>query len=162
MLATPISRSGVNPGACVPLARKQATCGSPMPTTTTSRSLSSRAPAAAMISVARISTISISQRRIGLELFELRRAADLLEILAMVARAANVARDVIADLIRALGMLDIELQMRGVVIVAAEDGRRMRAEGTMHDRVHAMRRDDGAFGRTLDVFRRNDFFGDDD
>src|SRR6185312_697751 len=120
ILATPISSSGVRPGACVALARKQATCGRPMPTTTTSPSLSSRAPAATMISVARMSSISIAQHRIGLQRCEMGGSARLLQIVAMVLGAANVGVDVLDDALAALGMFDIESEMRRVVIVAAE------------------------------------------
>src|ERR1700687_350921 len=128
ILATPISSSGVRLGACVALARKQAICGRPMPTTTISPSLSSRAPAATMISVARISDISVAQDRIGFEGREMLRPAGLFEIVAVVFGAANIGLDIVADALAVFGMLDIELQMRGVVVVAAEDGRWMGAE----------------------------------
>src|SRR2546430_4565647 len=59
MLITPISSSEVNVGACVRLASTHVTWGRPIPTTATSPSWSSLAPAAAMISVARISTSGI-------------------------------------------------------------------------------------------------------
>src|SRR5690349_5524401 len=131
ILATPISSSGVRPGACVALARKQAICGRPMPTTTTSPSLSSRAPAATMISVARMSDISVAQRRIGFEGFKMGEAAGLLQIVAMILRAAYIGVDVVADALAALGMFDIEPQMHRVVIVAAEHRGRMRTEGLM-------------------------------
>src|SRR5882757_8436897 len=116
ILATPISSSGVRPGAWVALARKQATCGRPMPTTTVSPSLSSCAPAATMISVARISDISISQNRIGLERCEVRKPAGFFEIFEMVLGPANIGVDIVADAVATFGMLDVELQMRGVVI----------------------------------------------
>src|SRR5262245_34995763 len=102
MLATPISRSGVRFGACVLLARKQATCGSPMPTTTVSESLSSRAPAAAMISVARISLMSITAHRIGLQPLEMLRDDGLGEIRRMILGLEDVGADVVADALRAL------------------------------------------------------------
>src|ERR1700704_1126857 len=121
ILATPISRRGVKPGACVPLARKQATCGRPMPTTTISESLSSRAPAATMISVAQISLISVTQHRIGLETFQMPKPPHLFQIRVVIPGRENVVLDVVADAFGALGMVDVELQMGRVVIVAAED-----------------------------------------
>src|SRR5512139_3911860 len=97
MLATPISSSGVRFGACVLLARKHATCGRPMPTTTVSESRSSRAPAATMISVARISPISIATRRIGPQAIHLGRTAGLLEIRRVILGLEDVGADVVAD-----------------------------------------------------------------
>src|SRR5262249_29246008 len=52
--------SALNLGACVRLARTQATWGNPRPTTTTSPSCSSLAPAAAIISLARTSGMVVS------------------------------------------------------------------------------------------------------
>src|SRR5258706_2603399 len=162
ILATPISSSGVRPGACVALARKQAICGRPMPTTTVSPSLSSRAPAATMISVERISDISIAQDRIGLEACEMRKPASFFEIFAVVLGAADIGVDIIADALSSFGMLDIELQMRGVVIIAAEDRGRMRAEWLVDDGLDAVAGNDGAFGCALNLFRRHDGLRDDD
>src|SRR5882672_5013259 len=108
ILATPISSSGVRAGAWVALARKQAICGRPMPTTTVSPSLSSRAPAATMISVARISDILVAQDRIGFERRKMREAAGFFEIFAVVFRAANIGVDIVADPFSPFGMLDIE------------------------------------------------------
>src|SRR5882672_488537 len=121
ILATPISSSGVRPGACVALARKHAICGRPIPTTTVSPSLSSCAPAVTMISVARISNISITQNRIGLERCEVRKPAGFFEVFDCVLGPANIGVDIVADAVTAFGMLDIKLQMRDVVIIAAED-----------------------------------------
>src|SRR5258707_2736099 len=137
ILATPISSSGVRPGACVALARKQAICGRPMPTTTVSPSLSSCAPAATMISVARISDISIAQDRIGLEARKMGKPARLFEIFVMVLGPANIGVDIVADAVGSFGILDIELQMRGVVIIAAEDRGRMGAERLVDDGLDA-------------------------
>src|SRR5437773_2283028 len=95
ILATPISSSGVRLGAWVALARKQAICGRPMPTTTISRSLSSCAPAATMISVARISDISVAQDRIGLERREMPKSGGFFEIVAMVFGAENIGVDIV-------------------------------------------------------------------
>src|SRR5258706_5207358 len=161
ILAMPISRSGVRPGACVALARKQAICGRPMPTTTVSPSLSSRAPAATMISVARISDISVAQDRIGLESRKMRQAAGFFEIFAVVLRAANIGVDIIANALSAFGMFDIELQMRGVVIIAAEDRGRVRPERLVDDGLDTVAGNDGAFGPALNLFRRHDVFRDD-
>ena len=61
---TPISRRALSLGACVRLARTHATCGNPSPTTTTSPSRSSLAPAAAIISEARTSDIFVSRLHI--------------------------------------------------------------------------------------------------
>src|ERR1700704_886939 len=133
ILATPISSSGVRAGACVALARKQAICGRPMPTTTVSPSLSSCAPAVTMISVARISDISITQNRIGLERCEMRKSAGFFEIFDGVLGPANIGIDIVADAAGAFGMLDIKLQMRRVIIIAAEDGRGMGAERLVDD-----------------------------
>src|SRR6266567_653425 len=144
ILATPISSSGVRPGAWVALARKQATCGRPMPTTTVSPSLSSCAPAATMISVARMSDISIAQDRIGFEPREVCEPAGFFEIFVVVFRAANVGLDIVADAVAAFGMLDIELQMRSVVIIAAEDRGRMGAEWLVDHGLDAMSGNDGA------------------
>src|SRR5258705_977317 len=162
ILATPISSSGVRPGAWVALARKQAICGRPMPTTTVSPSLSSCAPAATMISVARIWDISIAQDRIGLEACEMRKPAGFFEIFAMVFGPANIGIDIVADALVAFGMLDIELQMRGVVIIAAEDRGRMGSERLMDDGLDPVARNDGAFWCALNLFRRHDGFRDDD
>src|SRR5258705_1235921 len=134
ILATPISSSGARPGAWVALARKQAICGRPMPTTTISPSLSSCAPAATMISVARISDISIAQDRIGLEGRKMFKVTGFFEIVPMILSAENIGVDIVANALAASGMLDIELQMRGVIIVAAEDRGRMGAEGLVDDR----------------------------
>src|SRR5215510_8395893 len=57
MFMTPISRRALSPGACDRFARTQATCGNPRPTTTTSPSRSSLAPAVAIISDASTSGI---------------------------------------------------------------------------------------------------------
>src|SRR5437867_2134096 len=62
MFMTPISKSALSPGACVRLASTHATCGNPRPTTTTSPSRSSRAPAVAIISLARTSGMVALQR----------------------------------------------------------------------------------------------------
>src|SRR5437016_14299303 len=105
ILATPISSSGVKAGAWVALARKQAICGRPMPTTTISPSLSSCAPAATMISVARISDISVAQDRIGLQGREMRKPAGFFEIVAVILGAANIGVDIVADALAAFGML---------------------------------------------------------
>src|SRR5436305_13925973 len=110
ILATPISSRGVRAGAWVDLARKQAICGRPMPTTTVSPSLSSRAPAATMISVARISDISIAQDRIGLQAFEMRQAAGSFEIFRVVLGASNIGVDIVADAVGSFGRIDIDLQ----------------------------------------------------
>src|SRR5215213_1589612 len=99
IFATPISNNGVKFGACVLLARKQATCGNPMPTTTVSESLSSRAPAATMISVARISVISIAAHRIGFQPLQMRAAAGLREISLVVFGLEDIRTDVVADAI---------------------------------------------------------------
>src|SRR5262245_6232214 len=133
ILATPISKSGVRLGACVLMARKHATCGKPMPTTTVSRSFSSRAPAATMLSVARIS-MSVAQCRIGFEFPQLCGTADLFEVVRVILGRADVLADVIADAIGAFGILDIELQMRGIVVIAAEHRGWMRAVGLMDHR----------------------------
>src|ERR1051326_346010 len=144
IFATPISSSGVNPGACVDWARKHATCGKPMPTTTVSPSFSSRAPAATMISVARMSLISIARHPFGFQRFQMLHSARFLEIVPMILGAANVAIDVVADLFAALGMFDIQLEMRGIIIVAAIDGGRMRAPGLVNHGFHPMGGNDGA------------------
>src|SRR2546423_8365591 len=149
ILATPISSRGVRPAACVALARKQAICGRPMPTTTISPSLSSCAPAATMISVARISDISVAQDRIGFERREMRKTAGFFEIVPVVLGPANIGVDIVADALSSFGMFDIELQMRGVIIVAAEDGRRMSPEWLMDDGLHAVGGNDGAFRLAL-------------
>src|SRR5688572_19419993 len=141
ILATPISSSGVRPGAWVRRARKQATCGRPMPTTTVCPSLSSRAPAAAMISVARIS-ISVTQLRIGQKRLAVR--AGLGEIGLMVCRAAHVSVEIGIDA-AGLGMADIGLEMAGIVVVTAIDGGGVGAEGLMHHRLDPVGRNDGAF-----------------
>src|SRR6267154_385622 len=161
ILATPISSSGVRAGAWVALARKQATCGRPMPTTTASPSLSSCAPAATMISVARISDILVAQNRIGLEPREMLRPAGFFEIFEMVLGPANIGVDIVADTLGPFGMFDVEFQMLGVVIIAAEDRGRMGAEGLMDDGLDAVAGNDGAFGCALNLFRRHDGFGDD-
>src|SRR5262245_12441306 len=162
ILATPISSSGVKFGACVLLARKQATCGKPMPTTTVSRSFSSRAPAAAMISVARMSVISIPAHRIGLQPIEMGRAASLGEIRGVIRRLENVRADVVADSVAVPGMLDIQLQMFGIVIIAAEHGGGMGAEWLNDHRFDPMRGNDRALGLLLDLRRQHDLFGDHD
>src|ERR1700675_3015182 len=108
ILATRISSRGVRLDAWVALARKQAIWGKPMPTTTVSPSLSSCAPAATMISVARISDISIAQDRIGFERCKVREAAGFFEIFEGVLGPANVSVDIVADAVAAFGMLDIE------------------------------------------------------
>src|SRR6266550_8814781 len=97
ILATPISSSGVRAGACVALARKQAICGRPMPTTTVSPSLSSCAPAATMISGARISDISVALDRIGLQGRQMPKSGGLFEIVPMVFGASDVGIDIVAD-----------------------------------------------------------------
>ena len=56
----------------------------------------------------------------------------------MVLGAANIGVDIVADAYAASGMFDIELQMRGVVIVTAENGRRMGAERLVDDGIDAM------------------------
>ena len=81
-----------------------------------------------MISVARISDISIAQDRIGLEARKMGKPAGFFEIFDCVLGPSNIGVDIVADAVGAFGMLDIELQMRGVVIIAAEDRGRMGAE----------------------------------
>src|SRR5258705_8580728 len=160
ILATPISSRGVNPGACVLLARKHATCGRPMPTTTISLSRSSRAPAATMISVARIPVISVTQHRIGLEAFQMPKAAYFFQIRVMILGRENVVLNVLADAFGALGMIDVELQMGRVVIVAAKDGGRMRAKRLVDNRFDAVGWNNGAFRFSLNRFGRHDLFSD--
>src|SRR3990172_4767677 len=86
---TPISSSDVRFGACVRLARTDATCGSPRPTTTISPSCNSLAPATAMISVVRIGSkylpidaepLLIPEDRVGPQRFEPARAAGLFQV----------------------------------------------------------------------------------
>ena len=88
------------------------------------------------------------------------RAADFLQIGGVILGLENVRADVVADAVGALGVLDIELQMRRVVVVAAVDRGRVRAEGLVDHRLHAMGGDDGAFGLLLDHRGRHDLFGD--
>src|SRR5882672_2876640 len=89
-------------------------------------------------------------------------AAGFFEIFAMVFSATNIGVDIFANALSSFGMLDIELQMRGIVIIAAEDRRRMGAEWLMDDGLDTMAGNDGAFGCALNLFRRHDGFGDDD
>src|SRR5215831_6042150 len=112
ILATPISSSGVRLGACVAFARKHAICGRPMPTTTVSPSLSSCAPATTMISVARMSLISVAEKPFGLERLEVFQAATAFEVIPMVFGAADVGVDVFADAFGSFGVLDVKLQVR--------------------------------------------------
>src|SRR5258708_36458428 len=92
----------------------------------------------------------------------MRKPASFFEIFAVVLGAANVSVDIIADALSSFGMLDIELQMRGVVIIAAEDRGRMRAEWLVDDGIDAVAGNDGAFGCALNLFRRHDGLRDDD
>src|SRR5579872_1125491 len=110
ILATPISSNGVSAGACVAFARKQATCGSPIPTTTVSPSFSSRAPAAAMISVARI-CISVAESPFCLQRGEPLHVSGLGEPRPVIFAAEDVFVDVLGDPNRVARVLDIELQM---------------------------------------------------
>src|SRR5438067_856538 len=161
ILATPISSSGVRLGACVAFARKQATCGKPIPTTTVSPSFNSRAPAAAMISVARTS-ISVAQRRIGLQACEMFAACGPVEKIRVVGRSDDVFIEIFADAARIARMFDIELEMGRVVVVAAEDRCRISAERQMNHGLDAMRRNNGAFRFAPDFVGINDVFGNDD
>src|SRR6185437_15330333 len=102
--------NGVNPGACVALAKKHATWGNPIPTTTVSPSFSSRAPAAAMISVERIS-ISVAEYPFSPQRRDMRESARLFEPVPVVGAAANIFVDVFTHSPRIARMFDIEFQM---------------------------------------------------
>src|SRR5687767_12724490 len=135
MLITPISRSVVSVGAWVRLASMAVTCGRPIPTTATSPSWSSLAPAAAMISVARTWTSGMTSgialsglvRRLitlylhGFQFAHAFRAAHLLEIFPMVLGPEHIRLQVVGERLRFLGVVHIELQMFGIVVVAPED-----------------------------------------
>src|SRR5262249_44765799 len=116
--------------------------------------------AAAMISVARMSLISVAENPFGFERFEMPKPAAAAEIIPMVLGAANVGVDVFADAVGAFGMLDIELQMCGVVIVAAENGSGMRPVLLVDHRLDTVRRNDRALGLATNFVGGDNLFGD--
>ena len=60
------------------------------------------------------------------------------------------------------GVRHVELQMLSVVVVAAEHSGGMSAERLVYHGIDAMAGDDCALRLPLDLFRRDDFLGDED
>ena len=124
-----------------------------MPTTTASPSWSSRAPAAAMISVARISAHRQYPRsRIGLQAL-MRFAPPTFSRYSRGPWSRAYRSSCSRRASPRAWSGHIELQMRGIVVVATEDRGGVRAEWLVDDRLDAVARDDRPLRTAPDDFR---------
>src|SRR5262245_17017055 len=134
-----------------------------MPTTTTSPSRISLAPAAAMISVGRGSDIaSITENRIRLQFVHPPQTANFFKVFPVILGTRNIRFHVIREGLCALGVIDVEPQMIRVKVIALENRCRMGAKRLVNDGFNTVGRNDGLLRIPLDILGRYKLLCDDD
>ena len=79
----------------------------------------------------------------------------------MIFRSQNVRIHVLRKALDAFRVIDVKLQMFRVVVIALKNSGGMSAKRLVDDGFNSMRGNDGLFRVSLDVFRGNKFFRDD-
>src|SRR5690348_3260934 len=156
--ATPSSLRVMSVGAWVRWASAAASSGMPSPTTATSPSFSSRAPATTISSAVEN---SVAMQWVRLQRDQPRQA-DALQVLHMAGDAEDITIKIRLVGVRLAGSVDVGAQLVGVVVVAAIEGGGVRSVGQRDHRRDAEAGHGGQLRLLTDDLRRHELLGDDD
>src|SRR5438046_7942397 len=100
---------------------------------------------------------SIAQNPVRLQFVHAPESADLLEVLPMILRFQDVGIHILGEALDGFGVVDVELQVIGIVVIALKYGGRMGSIRLVDDGFDTVCGNDGLFGMPLNVFGGNNF-----